>query len=163
MRRASLWRSWAGFGVVAICAVALITVTRAQTDPFAGTWKLDVAKSTYKPGPAPKSATVVIEAVGKAGLKVAVDAVTADGPMKWGYTNAGDGKESPVTGNPAYDAVVVTRTTPAESTVVYKKAGKTVATLKVSAAKDGKTLTATTDGTDPKGQAMHNVAHYTKQ
>ena len=54
-------------------------------------------------------------------------------------------------------------TTPAESTVVYKKAGKTVVTVKVSVAKDGKTLTATSDGTDPKGQAMHNVAHYTKQ
>jgi len=162
MGRASLWRSLAGFGVVAICAVALNAITGAQTDPFAGTWKLDVAKSTYKPGPAPKSATVVIEPVGK-GLKVAVDAVTADGPMKWGYTNAGDGKESPVTGNPAYDAVIVTRTTPAESTAVYKKAGKTVVTLKVSVAKDGKTMTATSDGTDPKGQTMHNVAHYTKQ
>ncbi len=162
MRQASLWKSLAGFGVAAICAVALNTVTVAQTDPFAGTWKLDVAKSTYKPGPAPKSATVVIEAVGK-GLKVAVDAETADGPMKWGYTNAADGKDSPVTGNPAYDAAVVTRATPTETTVVYKKAGKTVSTLKASVSKDGKTMTTTTDGTDAKGQAMHNVAHYTKQ
>lgn len=162
MRKASVWRSLAVFGIAAICAVALNTVTRAQTDPFAGTWKLDVAKSTYKPGPAPKSASVAIEPVGK-GLKVAVESVTADGPMKWGYTNAGDGKESPVTGNPAYDTVVVTRTTPAESTVVYKKAGKTVVTLKASVAKDGKTMTTTAEGTDAKGQAMHNVAVYTKQ
>jgi hypothetical protein len=62
-----------------------------------------------------------------------------------------------------YDAAAVTRTTPTESTIVYKKAGKTVATLKASVAKDGKTMTTTTDGTDPKGQAMHNVALYTKQ
>jgi hypothetical protein len=157
-----LCRSLAGIGVAAICAVALSAVAVGQTDPLAGTWKLDVAKSTYKPGPAPKSATVVIEAAGKT-IKVAVDAVTADGPMKWGYAGTGDGKDSPVTGNPAYDAAAVTRTSPTETTIVYKKGGKTIATVKASVAKDGKTMTTTTDGTDPKGQKMHNVALYTKQ
>jgi hypothetical protein len=151
-----------GIGLAAICAVALSEVAGAQTDPLVGTWKLDVAKSTYKPGPAPKSATVVIEAAGK-GIKVAVDAVTADGPMKWGYSGAGDGKDSPVSGNPMYDAAAVTRTTPSESTIVYKKAGKTIATVKAVVSKDGKTMTATTDGTDAKGQTIHNVAHYAKQ
>jgi len=155
MRRASL-------GVVTICAIALSAAIGAQTDPLAGTWKLDVAKSTYKPGPAPKSATVVIDAAGKT-LKVAVDAVTADGPVKWGYSGTGDGKDVPVTGNPMYDAAAVTRPSPSESTIVYKKAGKTIATVKASVAKDGKTMTTTTDGTDAKGQKMHNVAHYTKQ
>jgi hypothetical protein len=155
MRRALL-------GVAAICAIALSAPIEAQTDPLAGTWKLDVAKSTYKPGPAPKIATVVIEAAGKT-IKVAVDAVTADGPMKWGYSSAGDGKDVPVTGNPMYDAAAVTRASPSESTIVYKKAGKTVSTVKVSVAKDGKTMTTTTDGTDAKGQTMHNVAQYTKQ
>ena len=155
MRRASL-------GVATICAIALGAAIGAQTDPLAGTWKLDVAKSTYKPGPAPKSATVVIEAAGKT-IKVAVDAVTADGPMKWEYSSAGDGKDVPVTGNPMYDAAAVTRASPSESTIVYKKAGKTVATVKASVAKDGKTMTTTTDGTDAKGQKVHNVAHYTKQ
>jgi hypothetical protein len=152
----------ASLRVVAICAIALSAAIGAQTDPLAGTWKLDVAKSTYKPGPAPKSATVVIDAAGKT-IKVAVDAVTADGPMKWGYSSAGDGKDVPVTGNPMYDAAAVTRVSQTESTIVYKKAGKTVATVKASVAKDGKTMTTTTDGTDAKGQKMHNVAHYTKQ
>jgi hypothetical protein len=162
MRRASLGRSVVGIGVAAIWAVALSAVAGAQPDPLVGTWKLDVAKSTYKPGPAPKSATVVIEAAGK-GIKVAVDAVTADGPMKWGYSSAGDGKDTPVTGNPMYDAAAVTRTNPTESTIVYKKAGKTITTVKASVSKDGKTMTTTTDGTDAKGQAMHNVAQYVKQ
>ena len=40
---------------------------RAQTaDPMVGTWKVDVAKSTFKPGPAPKSATIVMEPGAKA-------------------------------------------------------------------------------------------------
>jgi hypothetical protein len=160
--RAHLGRHVAGIAVAAIGALALTVGAGAQTDPMVGTWKLDVAKSTYKPGPAPKSATAVIEAAGK-GLKVSVDAVTADGPMKWSYSSDGDGKDAPVTGNPNYDTANVTRASPTESTIVYKKAGKTVATLKASVSKDGKTMTTTTDGTDSKGQKMHNVGHYTKQ
>ncbi len=160
--RAPLGKYLSGIAVAAIGALALTVAAGAQTDPMAGTWKLDVAKSTYKPGPPPKSATAVIEAVGK-DLKVSVDAVTADGPMKWSYTSAGDGKDVPVTGNPSYDTANVTRTNPSESTILYKKGGKTVATVKVTVAKDGKTLTTTTDGTDAKGQKMHNVGHYTKQ
>jgi hypothetical protein len=147
-----------------VCAVAFGVAAGAQApDPMVGTWKLDVAKSTYKPGPAPKNVTVVIDAVGK-GIKVAVDAVMGDGAaMKWGYSTMRDGKDTPVTGNPNYDTANATQTSPTDGTIVYKKGGKTVATLKTSVSKDGKTLTTTTDGTDPKGQTMHNVAVYTKQ
>jgi hypothetical protein len=161
--RATWTRRTVGIALAAVCAVAFSVAAGAQApDPMVGTWKLDVAKSTYKPGPPPKSATVVIDAAGK-GIKIAVDAVTADGPMKWGYSTMRDGKDTPVTGNPAYDTVSATQASPTEGTIVYKKGGKTVATLKTSVSKDGKTLTVTTDGTDPKGQTMHNVAVYTKQ
>ncbi len=79
---------------------ALRSANAQAPDPLVGTWHLDVAKSTYKPGPAPKSATVVITAAGK-GLKIAIDAVGGDGkPMKWSYANDRDGKDTPVTGNP---------------------------------------------------------------
>ena len=146
---------------VAVAVLGLATAAQAP-DPLVGTWKLDLAKSTYKSGPTPKSATVVIEAAGK-GIKVAVDAVTADGPMKWGYTSARDGKDSPVTGHPYYEAAAVTQTSPNEGTIVYKKGGKSVVTVKTSVSKDGKTLTATTTGTDAKGQALNSEAVYTKQ
>ncbi|HET7217030.1 MAG TPA: hypothetical protein VFJ02_03245 [Vicinamibacterales bacterium] len=156
-------RPLVGVAVTAICALALAIVAGAQApDPIVGTWKMDVAKSTYKPGPPPKSATVVITAEGKS-IKVAVDAEMPSGPMKWGYTSARDGKDVPVTGNPNYDTANATQTNPHEGTIVYKKDGKTVATTKTSVAKDGKTLTVTSDGTDAKGQAFHNVSHYTKQ
>jgi hypothetical protein len=36
----------------------------AQSDPQVGVWKLNLAKSKYSPGPAPKSGTVKIEAAG---------------------------------------------------------------------------------------------------
>jgi hypothetical protein len=113
--------------ITGVAALVFSVAARAQTtDPYVGTWTLDVAKSTYKPGPAPKSTTVVVEAAGK-GLKVSVDAVGADGtPMKWGYTTMRDGKDAPVTGNPNYDAVALTQSTPTTATAIYKKAGKVV-------------------------------------
>jgi len=43
------------------------------------------------------------------------------------------------------------------------KGGKPSLTAKTSVSKDGKTLTVTTTGTNAAGQAVHNVAHYTKQ
>ena len=162
--RATWVRQAVGVVLSVACAVVLSVAAGAQApDPLVGTWKLDVAKSTYKPGPAPKSATVVITAAGT-GLKIDIDAVGGDGkPMKWMYSNNRDGKDTPVTGNPAYDTVMVAQTSPTEGTITYKKGGKAIATAKTSLSKDGKTLTVTTTGTDPMGQAMNNVALYTRQ
>ena len=149
----------ASAGILALSVAALAQAP----EPIVGTWKLDVAKSTYKPGPAPKSATVVIEPAGK-GLKVAVDAVGPDGKaMKWGWTSTEDGKEFAISGNPAYDAGTTTRTSAKEATNVYKKAGKAVVTAKSSISADGKTLTMTSTGTNPKGEAINNVVVYTRQ
>ena len=156
------------FAGVVLGTLALTVVpaaVRAQApDPIVGTWKLDVAKSTYKPGPAPKSMTIVVEQAGK-GIKVAVDAVNADGsPLKWGFTTLRDGKEeAKVTGNPLFDTVTASRDSANAGTNLYKKGGKLVMTTKVAVAADGKSMTVTTTGTDAKGQAVNNVAHYTRQ
>ena len=158
-------RQFAGviLGAIALAAVP-VAVAGQTTEPIVGTWKLDPAKSTYKPGPAPKSNTVVIEAAGK-GIKVAVDTVNADGsPLKWGFTSLRDGKEeAPVTGNPMFDTVTATRESANAGTNVYKKGGKVVMTTKGAIAADGKSMTLTSTGTDAKGQAVNNVGHYTRQ
>lgn len=153
------------FLAVAVAAIGALSlgagVAQAQ-DPMVGTWTLDVAKSKYDPGPLPKSATVVISPDGK-GLKIAVDAEMPSGPMKWGYANARDGKDTPVTGNPNYEMVSVSQANPNESTITYKRGGKAVATSKVAVSKDGKTMTVTSEGTDAKGQKFNNVGHYAKK
>ncbi len=144
--------------------IAVASMVAQTTEPIMGTWKLDVAKSSYKPGPAPKSTTIVVSPEGKA-TKVAIDAVNADGaPLKWGFATVRDGKEeAPVTGNPMFDTVTATRESATAGTNVYKKAGKVVMTTKVAIAADGKTMTVTSTGTDLKGQAVNIVAHYAKQ
>ena len=146
---------------IGIALVGVSAAASAQTEPVMGTWKLDVAKSTYKPGPAPKSSTVVVEPAGK-GIKVAIESVQADGsPIKWGFTSLRDGKtEAPVTGNPMFDTVTTTKESDTAGTNVYKKGGKVVMTSKLAIT--AKTMTVTSDGTDAKGQAVHNVAVYTK-
>jgi hypothetical protein len=132
-------------------------------DPLIGTWKLDLAKSTFKPGPAPKAITVAITPEGK-GIKVAIDGTAGDGtPIKWGYTSMRDGKDAPVTGSPNFDTAAVTMVNSHEGSIVYKKAGKTAVNAKTTVSKDGKTLSVTYDGTDAKGQALHNSYHYVKQ
>ena len=150
--------------MVGIAVLLAAAAAHAQTtEPIMGTWTLDVAKSSYKPGPAPKSSTVTIEPAGQ-GLKVAIDAVNADGsPLKWGFTTMRDGKEeAPVTGNPMFDVVTSTRSSATAGTNEYKKGGKVVMTTKLTISPDGKVMTLTSTGTNPKGQAVHNLAIYTK-
>jgi hypothetical protein len=157
-------RQFAGV-VLGVIAFAAVPMAAAQTaEPIVGTWKLDPAKSTYKPGPAPKSTTLVIESAGK-GIKVAIDAVNADGsPLKWGFSTTRDGKEpSPVTGNPLFDTVVSSRESANAGTNRYTKGGKLIMTTKVAIAADGKSMTVTSTGADAKGQAVNNVAHFDRQ
>jgi hypothetical protein len=127
-------------------------------------WKLNVAKSKYSPGPAPKSATTKIEAAG-AGTKVIVDQEMADGIKRhWEFTSNYDGKDSPVTGNnPDTDMVARTRLDPATVQTVAKKAGKLTTTQTSAVSSDGKTRTVTTKGVNASGQQVNNVAVYERQ
>jgi hypothetical protein len=149
--------------ILGVLTLAVIPMA-AQTEPIVGTWRLDVAKSTYKPGPAPKSTTIVVTTAGKV-MKVTVDAVNADGsPLKWGFSTVRDGKEeAPVTGNPMFETVTASRESANAGTNVYKRGGKVVMTTKIAITADGNSMTVTTAGTDLKGQAVNNVAQYTRQ
>jgi hypothetical protein len=151
-----------GLTGVAVVAAAVALGAQAKNDPFVGMWMLDSAKSTFKPGPAPKSVMLSVDPAGK-GFKVSVDAVGADGkPMRWGFSSDADGKDAPVTGNPAYDTAALTRLSSTSATTVYKKGGKPVMTVKSSVSGDGKTLTTTATGTNPAGQEVNNVSVYMK-
>ena len=145
--------------------VALLTgAAFAQSDPQVGVWKLNVAKSKYSPGPAPKSATTRIEAAG-AGAKVTVDQEMADGTKRhWEFTANYDGKDSPVTGNnPDADTVARTRIDAATVQTISKKGGKVTTTQTSAVSSDGKTRTVTTKGVNASGQQVNNVAVYERQ
>ena len=142
--------------VAAVFASAvLVAAQTGQNDPFVGTWKLNVAKSKFKPGPAPKSETVTITPD-----KVSVESVGADGnTVNWSYMQSGgtaakiDGMEN--------------------STVVEKRSGNTVdhtwnmngntETGHGVVSKNGKTLKYTMTGTNGQGQKVHNVMIFDKE
>jgi hypothetical protein len=155
--------------VLGIAAVMLVigwsAVVAAQAaDPMHGTWKLNVAKSKYSPGPTPKELTLTVEAAGP-GRKVAVDGVGGDGaPVKWGYSGNFDGKEIRVTGNnPDADVVVLKRISANAIRTTFKKGGKSTVVNGVSVSADGKTLTVATSGVNAKGETVKNTQVFDKQ
>jgi hypothetical protein len=151
--------------VAGILVVAGTSLAWAQaTDPQYGTWKLNLAKSKYSPGPAPKEATVTIEAAGP-GRKVTVNGVAGDGtPVKWGYSGNFDGKEIRITGNnPDADVVILKRISANAVRTTNKMAGKRTLVNGVSVSPDGKTLTVATTGINAKGQAVKNTQVFDRQ
>ena len=136
----------------------------AQQDAVIGTWKLNLAKSKYSPGPAPKSGTTKLEPYGKNGVKLTADGADAQGkPTHVEWSAEADGKDHPVKGNPDADAVSLKRIDSNTVEVLNKRGGKVMITARWVFSKDGKTRTLTTKGTNAQGQAVNTVAVYDRQ
>ncbi len=52
----------AAFATAFLLVALALQITAVAADQLSGTWKVNLAKSKYSPGPAPKSLTVKIEA-----------------------------------------------------------------------------------------------------
>ena len=149
--------------VTLVLAIAGTALAQAGSSNL-GTWKLNLAKSTFLPGTAPKSATFTNVVAGE-GIKTTSDTVRADGTAVHSvYTMVYDGKDNPQTGNSTNgDTVAATRVDANTVTFVYKKNGKVTVTTTNVASADGKTYTITSKGTNTLGQTINNVAVYDKQ
>ena len=149
-------------GILAILVFGL-AATMLAADPAAGTWKLNVAKSKFSPGPPPKSGTVTYqEAAG--GIKRTGETINADGTKtSFEYSAKFDGADYPIKGSNQYDALSLKRIDDLTAEATLKKAGKVVATGKRVVSKDGKTMTVTISGTDAKGEKSTNTSFYEKQ
>ena len=145
---------------VALCA--LMSVIWAA-DPVLGKWKLNVEKSRYLPGPAPKSQTRVYAAEAN-GVKVTITTVAEDGeaivvehPLNY------DSKEQPVRGSRQSDAIALQRIDEYTSESIMKHAGKVIGTNRRVVAQDGKTMTITYEGLDSSGRQVKVTAVYDRQ
>jgi hypothetical protein len=150
--------------ILSATLLAVALPTNAQTsDPMVGTWRLNVAKSKYDPGPTPKSITTTYEAVGK-GYRVSVINIGAGGKLEYGFTSNLDGKDVRVTGNnPNADLMAIRRVDARTIEMISKKGGKVTVTQRNVISTDGKTRTVTTTGIDAFGQKVNNVAVFEKQ
>jgi hypothetical protein len=147
-------------GCIALCFVVGVALA---ADVSLGTWKVNVAKSKYSPGPAPKAQTVKYEATGD-NMKITVDGTDAAGkPIHNEWTGKFDGKDYAVKGDPDTDMRAYRRLDDYTTEIVAKKGGKVTTTTKSVYSKDGKTRTSTATGTDPRGQKVDNTIVYEKQ
>ena len=153
------------FLALVILAVSPTELLFGQTDPFLGTWKLNVKKSKFVPGPPRKSETRIV-VTGPTGMKVSVDRVNGDGStQEFEYTTNLDNKSYPVIGSGPYgaDSIAANLTAPNTIRSTLTKGGKVVATATSVVSSDGKVLTITTEGTDASGKRFTNIGVYDKQ
>lgn len=144
-------------------ATLVLAGSLLAADPAVGTWKLNVAKSKYSPGPPPKSATVTYEASGE-GIRRTGQTVNADGQTtSFEYTAQYDGKDYPVKGNPNADSISLKRVNDRTVEGTLKKEGKVTTNVRRVVSADGKTLTITVKGKNAQGQNVNNVSVYEKQ
>lgn len=159
--KASTWRLMLGtlLGVAVPAALA----SAQSSDPVVGTWVLNVAKSTYSPGPAPRSLTRTYTAAGN-GYTFVAKGIDAEGnPISTEFTALYDGKYYPSLGNPIADSIMVKRIDANTVEATQTKAGKVVIRTTRVVSKDGKTLTSTATGTDAAGKAFKNVELFEKK
>ena len=134
------------------CVLAGPIAAGAQqpANPWPGTRHLVVSKSTFRPGPAPKNRTFVIEMI-EGGIKATVSGDEANGTkLNFEYTATFDGKDYPVTGNSGVDATSFRRIDVRTLESLRKKSGTLISTMRFVVSSDGKVVTLTETMADKK-------------
>jgi hypothetical protein len=155
---------------VLVAAFAISATSVFAADMLSGTWKLNVAKSKYSPGPAPKSGTQTFTAV-EGGIKSVADGVNSEGKKTHNeYTVKFDGKDAPtkpmIDGKPnpdAADMISAKKIDDYTYELTGKRMGKVLGVNKIVISKDGKTLTVTGTGKNAKGETVNNTIIAEKQ
>ena len=148
---------------IVVFVLSGIQLPAQGTDPIVGTWELNVAKSKYSPGPAPKSETRTYVVSGQ-DIKATSKGVDSAGqPTAGEWTINYDGKDRPQTGNPDADTLSLKRIDAFTTEFTQKRAGKVVITGTRIISRDGKVMTITTKGTNATGQTINDVGVFEKR
>ena len=136
--------------------------TRSEEDLVLGTWSLNVAKSRWIPGPAPRSQIRTYESH-ENGVKATVKTVYSDGhSTSVEYVAKYDAIEYPLSGSPDAERVSLKKLSPYEAEVALGHAGRVIGTARRMISRDGKTMTITYRG-ELEGQSVINVSVYDRQ
>ena len=156
--------------VVFVASAALLAVSSAalaqSPDPWIGTWKVNLAKSTYSPGPKPTVAATVTMEPSAGGLKIAIDAANPQGqPTHTEMVGAfDDGKDNPVVGAMTPNSTTSYKRVDGRTFEALGKVdGKPTTTTRIVISADGKTMTATQTGKNAQGDTVNNVIVADKQ
>lgn len=143
--------------LLALTIPVALVAQMSPNDPAVGTWKLNVAKSKFSPGPAPKDSTVTIAEDNK----VTVNGTGADGKdINYSLTPS-EGTAVPVDG---MEGTTMTQKKINDHTFEHTwTTGNTVMHGRAVISADGKTMRYTMTGTRADGKKIHNVEVYEKQ
>ena len=145
--------------VLAVSTALLLVLGQSSAnpaDPIDGTWELNVAKSKFDPGPAPRSQTRTYKSDGQT-VHSTSKGVNAEGQETTvEYTASYDGKEAAITGSPVADTISIKRINDSTSEATLKKNGKIVSVSTRVVSSDGKQMSVTTTGTGTKGQPIRS-------
>ena len=140
-----------GIALVSLVTVALPPSAFAQNNSLIGTWRLNLDKSKFSPGRAPRSLTLTYEQDGQ-NIKLTPQGIDPQGsPLGGTLLHIYDGQPHQSTGDSDYDASAYTRVDAGTFIFSRLKAGKLIATGSGAVSQDGKTLTITTTGTGVSG------------
>ena len=141
------------------------TAWAQKADPYAaalGTWELNVSKSSFNPGPAPKSQRRTYTRTAQ-GLSYAATTAEVDGTsVTEGWTGTYDGRDYPFTGIPDIDSQAVKAIDSLKAEFTLKKGATILRSGSRVISSDGKVMTVTVKGTNAKGGAVHNVMVFDK-
>jgi hypothetical protein len=148
---------------------ALLTIGSAaiaagiDADPVVGSWKLNLAKSTFGGGPALKSQIRVYSQSAR-GVTLKMKTVSADGKETTTETTYNiDGKDYPSMGNPDFDSLSGMRIDANTTEFTLKRAGKPVGTIRRAISKDGQTLTLNFEITNADGVRLSQLTVFDRQ
>jgi hypothetical protein len=138
------------------------TSSAFAADPIVGTWTLNVEKSKFTSGPAPKAGTrVYTESDGLYTLEMKTTG--ADGkevPYKVQYR---DGQDAKITGANGIDSIHATKVSVNTWDFVLKSGGKEVGHVHRTVSADGKVLTVLNTGRQTSGATGNDTLVFDKK
>jgi hypothetical protein len=131
-------------------------------DPIVGSWTLNVAKSKFNPGPAPKAGTRTYTE--SAGLYTLDQKMTgADGKEVSFKVQYREGQDTPVTDANGIDSILATKVNANTWNFSLKSGGKEVGHVHRTVSADGKTLTVHNTGKQPSGATADDTVVFDKK
>ena len=152
---------------VAVLALATGSAAQSKDDPSLGTWKLNVAKSKFTPGPPIKGDTRSYEVNDEGWLLVTTETIQPDGKHTGvRFAAKFDGKAYPQIGRFAPTVTLITYEPVDKLTLKYTQrdtSGKVLSTNTRTVSTDSKTMTIEQRSTDANGRPVVNVELFERQ
>jgi hypothetical protein len=149
-------------GALLIIGSAIIAAG-IDADPVVGTWKLNLAKSTFGGGP-PLKSQIRTYSHSARGITLKMKTVSADGKETTTQTTYHlNGKDHPSMGNPDFDSLSGMQIDTNTAEFTLKRAGKPVGKIRRAVSSDGQTLTLNLVITNANGVQLSQLTVFDKE